>query len=325
MILKEIGEIKIIEWIKNNFQLSSKNVLVGIGDDTSVLRLGKNNFLITKDLLIEDVHFKKEFHPPFILGKKSISVNVSDVASMGGTPLYALLGGGFPKELEWDWLEDFLNGIKSSLDKYKIELIGGDICLSEKIFISITLIGRCKKYSMRKGAKTGDKIFVSGELGNSSMGLELLISGKRLGEDKIADKLIKSHLDPEPRLKLGKYLVKNNLVNSMIDLSDGLSKDIHNLCRESACGADIYLNSIPVSKELEYFSKYLNKDKYFYSIHGGEDYELLFTSSKNKSDKIKKISKKIKIIGIIKEKEKGINLIKDGKKIPLKPEGWEHF
>jgi thiamine-monophosphate kinase len=244
---------------------------------------------------------------------------------MGGTPLYALLGVGLPKQLVWDWLENFLNGIKFSLDKYKIDMIGGDTCSSEKIFISLTLIGKCKKYSLRKGAKPGDKIFVSGELGNSAMGLELLISGKRFGEDKIADKLIKSHLDPEPQLELGRHLVKNNLVNSMIDLSDGLSKDIHNLCRESDCGADIYVNSIPVSKELEYYSKHLKKDKYFYSIHGGEDYKLLFTSSEKKSERIKKISKKIKIIGTIKEKIDGINLIEDGKKIPLKPEGWEHF
>lgn len=321
MRIKEIGELGFIEWVKKNFESPGKEVIVGIGDDTAVIRESDGNYLlITKDLLIEDVHFKISYDP-FLLGRKSMAVNISDIASMGGYPLYAFLGVGFPKELSWEWIENFMKGMKNICEEYRVFLIGGDTCSSPKLFISITLIGKTDRFVRRNSAKEGDFIYVTGFLGDSGAGLYILMNNLE-SKGPHYEYLIERHINPVPRISAGRFL--KDIANSMIDLSDGLSIDLHNLCRESGVGALIYEDKIPVSEELKKFCKEIGEDSIKFALQGGEDYELLFTSSRELDDSIKeKFS--IRMIGRIEAKEKGIRVLRKGKEEPLPRSGWEHF
>jgi len=320
MKIKEIGELGFIEWVRKNFKTPGKDVIVGIGDDTAVIKDKDGYFLVTKDLLIEDVHFKISFDP-FLLGRKSMAVNISDIASMGGEPLYSFLGIGFPKELSWEWIEKFMLGMREICDKYKVFLIGGDTCSSPKLFISITLIGKTDKVVLRSSAREGDYIYVTGKLGDSGAGLYILLNNLN-SEDSHYKYLIERHLNPTPRVEEGRFL--KDIASSMIDLSDGLSIDLHNLCRESKVGALIYGDRIPISDELKKFCAEINEDTLRFALQGGEDYELLFTSSKELERKvIESIS--ATLIGRIEEREKGIRILKGGKEENLPRSGWEHF
>lgn len=321
MKIKDIGELGFIEWVKNNFKADRGDIIVGIGDDTAVIKEFDGDYLlITKDLLIEDVHFKISYDP-YLIGRKSMAVNISDIASMSGRPHFAFLGVGFPENLSWEWIEKFMLGIKEICREYAINLIGGDTCASPKVFISITLVGRSEKVVLRSSAKEGDLLYVTGKIGDSRAGLHILLNN--LKSDKPHYKyLIERHLNPTPRLLEGKVL--RDIASSMIDLSDGLSIDLHNLCRESNVGALIYEDKIPISEELKKFCKEIGENPFKFAIQGGEDYELLFTSSKElDSSFVKTFS--MTLIGKIEKKEKGIRILRKGKEEPLPRSGWEHF
>ncbi|MGQ9618698.1 MAG: thiamine-phosphate kinase [Candidatus Aminicenantia bacterium] len=323
MKIKDIGELGFIKWIMENFETPETEGVKGIGDDTAIIRSNSNYLLVTKDLLIEDVHFKLSFHPPYLLGRKSMAVNISDIAAMGGEPLYALLGVGFPSELSLEWIQNFMFGMREICKEFGVFLIGGDTCASSKIFISITLIGKSKEPILRSTAKVGDYIYLTGNVGDSGAGLFILMKNLEL-EDEHIKYLIKRHLDPSPRVEVGKFLQENSLASSMIDLSDGLSIDLHNLCRESKVGALIYADKIPISEELLKFCKERGEEPLKFALQGGEDYELLFTSSKELDREIiKKLS--ISLIGRIEEKVKGLRILKDGKEEILLRKGWDHF
>jgi len=320
MEIKDIGELGFIEWVKSNFKTPPEEVMVGIGDDTAIIKDGDNYLLITKDLLIEDVHFKIGFDP-FLLGRKSMAVNISDIASMGGEPLYSLFGVGFPKDLSWEWIKRFMEGLKNICEEHNVFLIGGDTCSSPKLFISITLIGKTDKPVLRSSAKEGDYIYVTGNLGDSGAGLYILLKELSFEEPHLKY-LVERHLNPSPKVKEGRFLRK--IASSMIDLSDGLSIDLHNLCRESRVGALIYADEIPVSQELRKFCEKLGEDPLKFAIQGGEDYELLFTTSEKLEDSVmEKFS--IKLIGKIEKEEKGIRILRNGREELLPRSGWEHF
>lgn len=320
MRIKEIGELGFIEWVKMKFKAPGKEVIAGIGDDTAVIKDKDGYLLVTKDLLIEDVHFKISFDP-FLLGRKSIAVNLSDIASMGGEPLYSFLGIGFPKELSWQWIEGFMLGMRKICDEYGVFLIGGDTCSSPKLFVSITLIGKSDKVVLRSSAKEGDYIYVTGKLGDSGAGLHILLNNLK-SEDSHYKYLIERHLNPTPRVEEGRFL--KNIASSMIDLSDGLSADLHNLCRESKVGALIYADRIPVSEELKKFCSEIEEDPLKFALQGGEDYELLFTSPKELERKEAE-SISATLIGRIRKKEEGIKIFKNGKEEDFPRSGWEHF
>ncbi len=323
MKIKDLGELGFIQWVREKFEVPNKEVVVGIGDDTAVIRDDKDYLLITKDLLIEDVHFKTSFHPPHLLGRKAIAVNVSDIASMGGKPIYALLGVGIPGEFSWEWMEKLMGGMKEICKEYGVFLIGGDTCASSKLFISVTLIGRTERPVLRSSARVGDYIYVTGLIGDSGAGLYILLKNLNSGDPHL-EYLIKRHLDPTPRVREGEFLQKNNIASAMIDLSDGLSIDLHNLCRESKVGAIIYADNIPISGELKRFCEENGEDPLKFALQGGEDYELLFTSSEELNAEMKK-ELSISLIGRVEEKEKGIRILKNGKEQTLPRSGWEHF
>jgi len=323
MKIKSITEEILIKEIRKDFLTSKSGLELGIGDDAAVIKSGKKNYILTKDLVLEKIHFDKEWHPPFFLGRKSINVNLSDIAAMGGRPMYALLGLGLPEKTDAKWVEEFMSGIQSACREFDVVLAGGDVSQARSLTISVTVIGEGKPIIKRSGAKPGDLIYVSGKLGDSSLGLELIKQGTELGENSEKDMFLHAFLNPFPQVNLGGAVSKNKMASSMIDVSDGLSVDLNHICEESGVGAEIFVEKIPYSKEMSRF----HDDVMQFCLHGGEDYCLLFTVPRNKKDKINSLKREYPLTEIGKiVSEKNIYLIGEaGKKQKLQVKGFQHF
>ena len=267
-------------------------------------------------MLVQDVHFSLKHSTPEQIGAKAIEQNVSDIASMGGLPKYALVSLALPKNTDVDFVDGLYKGINKKSGKYKISVVGGDLSQSSKVMVGIFLAGfvENKYLALRSGAKISDLIFCSGNAGKSAVGLELLKNNKK-------GKSIKTHLEPECRLDLARKLVKTG-INSMIDVSDGVASEIGHICQESDVGAIIYADKIPMSKNTINDAKKLNKNPIDFALYGGEDFELVFTADKSKLNQFKKYD--VKVIGEIVDKKYGIKLVKGGKKLNL-GRGFDHF
>lgn len=324
MKLERLGERELIAAIRREFSPTGKGVMLGIGDDAAVLKPGKLPLILTKDLVVEDVDFIRGLHPAFFIGRKSLNVNLSDVAAMGGTPKFALLGLGFPPDLSSTWVKEFLSGFESAARQAGVSLVGGDVSKAKEIIISVTVLGEGLKLVTRSGARPGHLVFVSGFLGDAKLGFVLTKKGISLGQDKRADPVLRAFLDPVPRIKLGCELARTKIASSMIDMSDGLSVDLTHLCQESGVGADIEFASLPLSPGMKTFGGKKGLD---YALHGGEDFELLFTAPAAKGELLNALAKTFRItrIGRITGK-KGITLIDGrGRRKRLEIKGYEHF
>lgn len=323
MKLKYLSESELISAIQEDFSEKRPGLILGIGDDAAVVKVGTKNLIYTKDLLIEDYHFISSLHPAHLLGRKSLNINLSDIAAMGGRPKYALLGLGVPSRTETGWLENFFSGFQSAAKESGVILVGGDISQAKKITISVTLIGEGENIIRRSGARPGHHFFVSGTLGDAKQGLLLLKKGYRIGEDKRAAPVLKAFLDPLPQIALGQELARSKLASSMIDISDGLSVDLSHICQESGCGAEIHKKNLPLSPELRRWQR----KAFHFALHGGEDYQLLFTAPPKKVTDIYDLQRKYRITFIGKMTEgKEIYLVDDrGRKKPLEIKGYQHF
>lgn len=325
-------EFQLINYIKKNLKFFSSKVIRGIGDDCAIVKYdNKTSLLITSDSLFEDVHFSKKYFLPEEIGEKAARVNISDIAAMGGIPFAALLNIGFNKREKFFYIKKIIKGIIKSFKKYKIQLIGGDTISADKIFISITVIGLVnnKFILQRNGAKPGDIIFTTGNLGESYAGLKLLTKRKRKNISLYEKKLIKKHLTPFIKLKESQILAKSGFLTSCMDISDGLISDITRIAEESKVGAEIYVEKLPVSNEIKKVSQYFNENFFDYALYGGEDYELLFTVSEKNKYKFFNFAQKSKIkvfeIGKI-IKDRCIYKIIDGNKIKERyGKVWKHF
>ncbi len=323
MKLRSLRERDLIAAVTKEFRSRKRELIIGIGDDAAVIQAKKKLLLLTKDLLIEDVHFVAPLHPPYELGRKALNVNLSDVAAMGGRAKYALLGLGLRKKTEPAWVERFFSGFKSAAQENGVELIGGDISASKNIVISVTIVGTAEHVVPRNGARPGDLIFVSGCLGNAAAGLRLLKKGFRTGINRQASALIKAFLDPGPQLALGRVLSRRGLASAMIDTSDGLSIDLHHICEESRAGADIYLEKLPLSPEIRVFEK----NPLNLALHGGEDYQLLFTVSPKNLAALIRLQKRFSLhwIGRITGRKTIRVIDRNGRSRLLEAGGYQHF
>lgn len=347
--LSQIGELSLLEQIRKNFKKKSKNIIVGIGDDAAVVKPIDKNLVVTTDMMVEGVHFDLGFITPYQLGFKLISVNVSDIYAMGGRPYYLLLNIAVNKKTKKIFIDKLFDGVKDALNLYDTFLIGGDLSDTNiGMALSATLIGYAKRHIKRSGANIGDRIYVTGYLGDSACGLEILKRIKKPAplESKerraksteqramskgstlyalrstlfklglpwnIVEPLLRRHLLPEARNP--KSFIRS--ATSMIDISDGLLIDLWRLCDESKVGARIYIENIPLSFELKRAASYLGISPMKLALSGGEDYELLFTVP---------IKKKVKAI-CIGEITKSERVIVDssGKERPFIAKGYQHF
>lgn len=314
-------EFEFIEKIKQKFSLDK------IGDDCAVLPKNEtHDMLITSDLIVEDIDFRRSWMIPEFLGHKALAVSLSDIAAMGGKPLYSMLSLGIPEDVwQTNFVDEFYQGYLKIGGKFKVELIGGDVSKTpDKIIIDSTVIGEVEKGKaiLRSGAKVGDLIFVTGELGGANAGLKLLEEGNFYSNqaESWQRRLILEQLNPIPAVYAGQELLK--FVTSMIDISDGLSSDLKHICEASQVGAKIYTEKIPLHKNLKAMTKIFSEQLDF-ALNGGEDFELLFTlNPKNIFDKN---FTSFFCIGEITANVGIIELISGAKTTILQPKGYQHF
>jgi thiamine-monophosphate kinase len=283
------------------------------GDDAAVV----DGQVITNDVLVEDVDFTAATPLRFV-ARKSLAVNLSDLAAMGARPLHAVVAIGSPEETK---IRELVEELAVAAREHRIEIVGGDLSRSATLFVSVTAVGEAKQPILRSGARRGDRVYVSRPIGGSAAGLALL--GRKPGnggyaEREFVESAIRRHFDPEPEVELGMKLV--GLASACIDISDGLSTDLHHLCDASQVGAEIERERIPVFPDLPRFGPALGIDVAKAVLHGGEEYALLFTSSLRESELSSKVGRPVYAIGRI-VAEHGVRI--DGQ--PLPPRGFDHF
>src|SRR6266581_4377237 len=249
----------------------------GIGDDAALFKPKPGHeMILTCDWFLEGTHFLRDMHPPDAVGWKCLARAVSDVAAIGGMPRCFLLSLALPKSHTGPWLDLFLRGLRRASRKLQCVLAGGDTTRRQEILINVTVAGEvCSGHAvLRSGARAGDVLYVSGRLGEAELGLQLLRQYRRIVSEK--NPLIRKHLYPEPRVALGEWLAKKGLATAMMDLSDGLSSDLPRLCAASGVGARLEAVKIPVARTSNRSPK--NRAATLrLALHGGDDYELLFT------------------------------------------------
>jgi thiamine-monophosphate kinase len=312
MKLSDLGELGLIKRIGK--KPKNKNILVGIGDDAAVIKVGNKLLAVTTDTLVDGDHFSLDYFTPVQVGKKAIEINVSDIGAMGAFPKYALVSLVLPKHLDVRIIDGIYKGMRQAANKYKLEIIGGNITHGEQLVIDIDMIGEVKRKNLclRSHAKPGDFIVVTGDLGSSTAGLRLF-HNKIKGHEYVK----KKHL--EPQAKINKVKPFLYYINAMIDVSDGLASEVKHICEQSKVGAIVYSDNIPIRDETRRAAKILNKDPLDYALYGGEDFELVFTVSEKNLKKVRGF-----LVGEI-TKEKGVFLYSKGKKKILKKTGYDHL
>ena len=330
MKISDLGEFGLIDRIAKTATRSAKRAPIGIGDDAAALLLSPASALLaTTDMLIEGVHFDLKTTDLYSLGWKAAAVNLSDIAAMGGVPRFCLTAMGIPSSLTVEQVDEFYRGFSDCIRKPGTVLVGGDTCRSRKgLIISVTVLGEAdrKRVVTRAGARPGDLIYVTGTLGDSAAGLELVRSAECGVRSKTpaVRKLIGKHLRPTPRVAEGRKLALSGFTSAMIDVSDGLSSDLGHICEQSGVGAEVFAEHIPLSKELR-SAKGLKEPPLAYALSGGEDYELLFTSPVEREQEIMSLRVRATVIGAI-TRRRGMRMVPErGDCRPIAPGGYDHF
>ena len=310
-----VKELELIRRIRQAAARGGDKVATGIGDDCAVLKVPRGHeVLVTTDFTLEDIHFRRAWHPADSVGHRCLTRGLSDIAAMGGTPRAAFLSLALPSELPQRWVDDFMAGFLRLARRYSVTLAGGDTAQSPAgILADIIVVGSTPtgKAVLRSGAHAGDIIYVSGTLGASVAALQELRSGKKLRTSAHP-----RHFYPEPRIALGQYLREKKLASAMIDTSDGLSTDLRHICDESGVGAVIEAAALPAAP---------GDDGLQFALHGGEDYELLFTAPPNRRIPRQIAGTRITRIGEITRGRQIKLQTPDGKSHPLQSGGWQHF
>lgn len=326
---KKSGEEVVLERIRRAFERRGTGrlrkvgggefVSLGMGDDAALVRPGRGReIVLTCDWFLEGTHFLRGKHPADSVGWKCLARAVSDVAAMGGVPRCFLLSLALPKDLAGGaWLGEFLRGLRWAASRFWCELAGGDTTERGEVLINVTVVGDVLtgRAVRRSGARAGDVIFVSGRLGEAELGLRLLRSGKRLNDARL-----RKHLYPEPRVELGRWLGERRLATAMMDLSDGLSSDLRRICLASGVGARVEGGRLPVVR-------LARPEAVELALHGGDDYELLFTVAKRDVRRVPRMLGGVAItaIGEITRGREVVVVDEKGRTKALEVKGWDPF
>ena len=334
--LEELGEFGLIERITKKIKQYHESTILGPKDDAALIN-HKNKTLVSADLLIEGIHFDMTFTPLKHLGYKSVVVNLSDIYAMNGTPKQITVSLGFSSKYTLEAIDEFYEGILLACEKYKIDIIGGDISSSVSgLVISISALGEINENNMvkRNGAEENDLIVVSGDLGGAYMGLTVLQREKEVWKSNPNmqpeldnfNYVLERQLKPEARKDIIEFLADRKIKpTSMIDISDGLASEIIHLCKQSNVGCQLYEEKLPIDQQTYQTAMDFNLNPSTCALNGGEDYELLFTVKQKDFEEISK-NANLTIIGHITKKESGYNLIGHGDtSIPITSQGWTHI
>jgi len=335
--ITNIGEFGLINRLTEGIKLNHASSVKGVGDDASVLNHQGQPIVVTTDMLTEGVHYNLMYTPLKHLGYKAVVSNISDVCAMNATPTQIVVALAVSKKFTQDWIEELYSGVRLACEKYNVDLVGGDITTSlTGLTISITALGTAVENTItyRNGAKENDLICVTGDLGAAYMGLQLLEREKKIFQDNPEiqpdlqgnDYVLERQLKPEARADIVRALGKNQLLpTAMIDISDGLSSEILHICGQSAVGCKIFADKIPIDAATAMLAQEFNMEPLIAALHGGEDYELLFTLPLNQHETVKGIEG-VHVIGHICHQNEGYHMITpQGATVELKAQGWDGF
>jgi thiamine-monophosphate kinase len=338
-LITELGEFGLIDHLTKKIKHHQKETIKGVGDDTAVIASedGMSLSLLTKDLLVEGVHFNMMYTPLKHLGYKSIAVNLSDIYAMNGRPTHVIVGIAISSKYTVEALEEIYEGMLMACNKFKVDLVGGDTTSSQSgLIISVTAFGKVAKdkITYRSGAQAGDLICVSGDLGAAYSGLLILEREKevfRVNPNMQPDisrysYVLERQLKPEPRKDIVEILEKLEITpTAMIDVSDGLASEIMHICKSSTKGAVVYEEKIPIDMQTSATAHEFKIDPTTFALNGGEDYELLFCIRQEDYEKVKE-NDMISIIGHITDNPHQADLVTtSGSQLPLKAQGWDSF
>ncbi len=328
--LNQLGEFGLIDLIKQDTINDQGSVVVGIGDDAAVLLpKPRQLLLLTTDMLVESVHFNLTTTTPWQLGYKAIGVNVSDIAAMGGVPRHALVSIAIPPSTPAEFVVNLYKGMKEICQEHSINIVGGDTVSSPQgLVINVALTGEVEPASLvrRSGAKPGDIVAVTGWLGNSAAGLDLLTAGE--WEDyNFAWPLVTAHLTPRPQVKAGQLLAAAG-ATSMDDISDGLASEAHEIAKASKVGIKLFAARIPLAAELKEAADKLGKRALDYALYGGEDFQLVFTMESGKYEAFRMAYPDVTVfkVGEVVEASQGVTLVDEAGQVEaIEARGYNHF
>ncbi len=335
MRIGQIGEFGLIGRISAMLAEQAPGVVRGIGDDVAVLDIsGPEYLLATCDIQVEGVHFTRKAISPYQLGRKVVAINVSDIAAMGGEPRWALVSLAIQEDTEVDYVDELYRGMREQAALAGASIVGGNMSLLKSgIAVDLTLLGVIapERLILRSTARAGDAILLTGSPGESRAGLELIRRPELALSFESRQKLLERHLCPQPRLAEGRLLAKSGQVNAMIDVSDGVIADLRHICNSSGKGAEIRVESLPVSPGVVETARLAGADSLEWALSGGEDYELLFTASPESVPGLQKMlldetgNSCAQIGKITAETGELWLLLADGKRITPSEKGWDHF
>ena len=333
MELSQIGEFGFIKKISRGCVIRPDNIIRSIGDDAAAFTVPPGRVsLITTDLLVEGIHFIRKTITGFDLGYKSLAVNLSDIAAMGGEAREAFVSLGIPLKCPLDYLEAVYDGMKHLAARFNVNILGGDTTSSNNdLIINVVVHGTVasNKLLRRDAAQPGDIIFSTGYLGDSKAGLHLVLNNLAV-DSSAMQVLYRAHVLPEPHLLEGRFLADQSGMRAAIDISDGLSSDLGHIAEQSAVGAQIYVSEIPISDSLKKFCAVFGFDPLEYALRGGEDYTLLCTAAPEKAEEIaqkfhNEFQRPLFRIGKTTADKRLVAIFPDGTAKPILPRGWNHF
>jgi thiamine-monophosphate kinase len=328
------SETEFVRWLRKRVPGKVGGLRLGIGDDAAVVEVGRHRGVVLKsDMCIENIHFNRRLHPPLSIGHRALTRPLSDLAAMGAVPRFALVSLALSRRTGPGWIEEFYASLLALAMKFGVTLVGGDVAMTRApTVIDVVVTGEVPLGAelRRSGAKPGDRIFVSGELGLAALGLRLLrlrghVPTHRGHRSRRGDPswvtAVRAQLYPEPRCKLGRLLSAGSLASATIDLSDGLSTDLRHLCEASGVGAQVSEDLLPLPTTLEY----PHRTRLALALNGGEDYQLLFTVPPGKEIPASLGDVLLHRIGEIRRSKEILMVATDGRQSALPPGGYDHF
>lgn len=334
MRISEIGEFGLIDRVARSLPAPRGSVVVGIGDDAAVMRISEGRHLVsTCDIQVEGVHFLKDKIAPWQLGRKAVAINLSDIAAVGGVPRYLTISLSLPKETTVEYVDGLYEGIRQECEAAGVDVVGGNMAHAPCIVVDTYVLGEVEpeRILLRSGARIGDRVLVTGNVGDSGAGLALLLNPEATCEEAHRQRVMKAHFTPKARLKEGRIIARSGLATAMIDVSDGTVSDVGHICEMSRVGVQLWAESLPISEALRAVAQATGREALELALGGGEDYELLFTAPADHADELALLVREetgtpVTIIGEIVPADEGITLLHtDGTRTSLHEGGWDHF
>jgi thiamine-monophosphate kinase len=335
MSIGELGEFGLIDRLQQIIASDHPDVIVGVGDDAAVLADRDDELLLaTVDSHVENIHFLPFLTSPAQTGRRALVVNLSDIAAMGGRPQFALVSLALPANTSTNWIEECYRGMRTEADHSGVVIVGGNITRSSSgVFIDITVLGRVRREHLllRSGAQPGDRLLVTGPVGDAYAGLQLVFNPRLPVAPDIREKLISRYMEPQPRLPEAAVIAHSRQASAMIDVSDGLSGDIAHICERSSVGVRVYAEHLPISPEARQVAEALNTPAWQLALEGGDDYGLCFTAPLDavaalKAAVAQQTGTQIAVIGEILPSVEGRRLVlPDSREIPFESDAWQHF